>query len=135
MSTRFSNEEGFGMVEVLVAMLLLGVAAIMALPMLHMSLENSRLTTNAAEASQLMNSEISHVSSREHTCQGLAQWAAAPPESPRITSHGVELVAERQIGACSTPGTAKVTVRVTGGGRAFGDVSTVVRIGDEDSSG
>ncbi|WP_258935065.1 prepilin-type N-terminal cleavage/methylation domain-containing protein [Nesterenkonia pannonica] len=82
MSTRFSNEEGFGMVEVLVAMLLLGVAAIMALPMLHMSLENSRLTTNAAEASQLMNSEISHVSSREHTCQGLAQWAAALSGEP-----------------------------------------------------
>ncbi|GAB3846290.1 type II secretion system protein [Nesterenkonia populi] len=133
MSRRFARQEGFGMVEVIVAMALLGIAALMALPMLYYALEHSRFNTMAAEASQVMNSEISQVSAREHTCTDVLQWGSETPEPVPSSHTDWDLIILRET-HCRDDGTARVEVRVTShpGDRHLGDVSTVVRISDED---
>ncbi|WP_268236549.1 type IV pilus modification PilV family protein [Microbacterium album] len=77
MVTRTGRDEGFGMVEVLIAMFIVALIALAFLPLLVQGLSAAALNTKAAAAAQLVNEKITAVAGTPWTCAD-----AANPDSP-----------------------------------------------------
>lgn len=104
------EDEGFGVIEVVVAMFLLGLVAVAIIPILVAGLRLSVQNTVVASATQLANQQIEQVRS----ATACASVTAATTTS---SVHGIPLKAVRTIGttcpASGYPTTVNVTVTVT----------------------
>ena len=114
--SRLQAEEGLGLIEIVVSMLLLALLAMAFLPMIIQSLTLTRSNTTLATASQLVNRELDLARSQATTCAGLTSFSAAVV--PVTTDQrGVALQPQRVV-VCPTsyPGTARFTSTVVESG-------------------
>jgi prepilin-type N-terminal cleavage/methylation domain-containing protein len=108
-----SNDEGFTLIEVLIAMLLLAILALALLPSLIGILKPSVRNVNVATATQIVNRNLVDARTIGTTCAALQSYGAAVVATVTDTRN-VTFSTTRSVTACpaSYPGTVKVTVSV-----------------------
>ena len=109
-TTAARADEGFGMVEVLVSMLILAILSMALLPVLIMGLKQSATNSTLAAATQLVNDRIRAAQALGPVCTSVATAAGMMTlTDPR----GSELQATTVVGSCPTGvGTVSVTTTV-----------------------
>lgn len=109
-----SRDEGFGLVEIVVAMLLLAIIAAAFLPVLATTLVQSARNVTTTSATQLVNDQLERARNADSTCAGLQVFAGETVQDV-VDSRSVPLHIQRTLGACpaSYPGTVKFTATVT----------------------
>lgn len=107
------TENGFGLVEVVVAMLLLGVIAVALLPALWQGILLSSQQSSTATATRLLNARIEEARAGE-SCAGIAAIDDVRTPTP-TDGAGADLVVTFVGGAapaCNAPSTVSFTVQV-----------------------
>lgn len=115
---------GFGIIEIVVAMFLLGLLAVAVIPLLVQGLTLSSTNATLAAATQLANQQIEQVRTQQ-SC-GLVT-----PATVSTTADGHTLTATRTVGTCPASGyplTVPVSVSVTraDNGAVLATASTLV---------
>lgn len=80
------NERGFGVIEILVSMFLLGIIAIAFLPLLIQAMKTTQLNTTVATATQIVNEQLDAARAQIGSCATLSGYASAaliPTTDPR----------------------------------------------------
>lgn len=119
-----TDEAGFGIIEIVVAMFLLGLLAVAVIPLLVQGLTLSSTNATLAAATQLANQQIEQVRTQQ-SC------ALVTPATVSTTADGHTLTATRTVGTCPASGyplTVPVSVSVTraDGGAVLATASTLV---------
>ena len=110
-SASTGGDEGFGVIEIIVSMFLLGLIAIALVPILIQGLRLSVSNTTLAAATQLANRQIEQV-------RGVTACSGVAAATTTSTVQGIVLQASRTIGTTcpstttSYPLTVKVSVTV-----------------------
>ena len=117
-----TNDEGFGLVEIVVAMFLLALLALSFLPLLIQGLEASATNATRATATQMVQARIELARSKPPVCSSLATDLNGIATSV-ADSRGVQFVTTTTLGACPTalPATVPLTVSVGRVGDSAGD--------------
>ncbi|TFC27485.1 type II secretion system protein [Cryobacterium sp. TMT1-3] len=79
-------ERGFGIIEIVVSMLLLGLLAIGFLPLLMQSMRVSATNATLATATQLVEMQMEQIRDLDPTCQTLKTFKPTPPTDIRLTA-------------------------------------------------
>ena len=126
MSESSSHNAGFSLVEVVIAMFLLGIVAVAILPALWQGIMLSSQQASTATATRYMNSIVDDARAAA-TCA----YLASIPALPNVTDgRGVSMSTSTSAvtGGCSQGTTAKLTVTVTGEGRTLATTTALIYI-------
>jgi prepilin-type N-terminal cleavage/methylation domain-containing protein len=107
-----SGESGFSLVEIVVAMFLIGVLAMSVLPVLMQSLTATATNITFATATQMVNDQMDIARSRVQDCADLAAYISEVPP-PVTDSQKVVLQATRTAATCSDAQLDAVSVTIT----------------------
>jgi prepilin-type N-terminal cleavage/methylation domain-containing protein len=125
-----SNDEGFGLIEIVIAMFVLALLAISFLPILIQGLRFSAENAARATATQIVHDQIELAHSKSPSCaslQTLAGTSAADVTDPR----GGAFSMTTTVGACAA-GSGMVlfttTVSNSGSGKKLATASTLVYV-------
>lgn len=125
MRDRDAEVAGFGLVEVIVAMLLLAVIAVAILPALWQGIVLSTRQASTATATRYMNSLVDDARSTP-TCAFLGSIASLPNVSD---GRGVSLsTSTTSVTGCASGATAKLIVNVVGEGRTLATTTALIYI-------
>ena len=91
---RATAEAGFGLIEIVVSMFLLGVVAIAFLPLLVQSLQVSTVNATIATATQLVSEQLEKARAHGTVC------SAIPTSGNAISRVYSDLTVQRERGAC-----------------------------------
>jgi len=119
-TSRVSDDDGIGLVEIVISMFLVALLAISFLPLLLRTLTTSTDNTSTSTASQLVQSNMDQARTAVATCAGVTSFASTSLPAV-VDARGVSLTPQRQIvGSCPTsyPGTVAVRAWVTQTGSA-----------------
>lgn len=94
----FADDSGFGLVEILVSMVLLGVVAVSFLPVLIDSLTVSARNVTTATATQLVNDQLDDAVATVSSCAELKAFLKETPAKVMDSQH-VELQPQRSAAA------------------------------------
>ncbi len=107
------REEGIGLIEIIISMMLLAVLATALIPVLVQGLQQAASNATLATATQLANDELEHV----RTWTACSDLTAATVST--TDARGVVLTIATTVGSCSVspenPQSVPVTVTVTRG--------------------
>lgn len=126
-----SSESGFGLIEIVISMFLIGLVAVAFLPLIIQSMKTSVRTSSIATASQLVDQQLSAVRGLPPDCDGLQAYEAQA--LPEITdSRGTAFQPIREVAECPStyPGVVRVRVSVkdAGGGDILAKAVTLVYV-------
>ena len=125
-STLSRREEGIGLIEIIISMMLLAILATALIPVLVQGLQLAASNATLATATQLANDELEHV--RTWTACGDLSAATVSTTDAR----GVVLTIATTVGACSVtsenPESVPVTVTVTRGDTGVVVTSTTTNL-------
>ena len=123
-----SDDDGLGLVEIMVALFLLAILAISFLPVLIQGLQLSVRNATLSTASQVLNEELDRLAALDGTCTALASHlAAAVPAT--TDARGVSYQPLRELAPSATcaqgaaPSTVQVNLRVDISTSGVGDPS------------
>ncbi len=111
------KDAGFGMVEIVIALFMLGVLAVAFLPLLIQGLQLSADNATRATATQILHDRLEFTRAQSTKCSEIAaalnQVAVSPTQDPR----GISFQVTTAVATCPTavtafPGTIAVTVTV-----------------------
>jgi Tfp pilus assembly protein PilV len=110
------RESGFGVVEIVVSMFLLGLIAIAFLPLLVQSLRVSVSNSTLATATQLVTQQMEELRSLGTSCATLDNYANTP--FPTVTAAGnhvltITIALDCPAASAAYPTTVPATVSVT----------------------
>jgi prepilin-type N-terminal cleavage/methylation domain-containing protein len=129
-----SGDDGFSLVEVIIAMFLLAVLSLAVLPLLIGATQLSVVNKDLAAATAFANAQLAPVRDAfpvnavtPRTCSSLTAYAATNVAGPA----GSGLLASTAIGSCPAtyPGTVAVTVTVADSDGTIVSVPTRVLVG------
>ena len=106
------DDAGFGLVEIVIAMLLLGVVAISFLPVLVRALTVSAQNVTIATATQLVNDQLDDALATVSSCAELTAWLGVTP-AQLTDSQNVDLQPKRSGGNCDDTELSSAVVTVT----------------------
>jgi len=125
---RRSPDDGIGLIEIIVSMLLLALIAAAFLPVLATTVVQSARNVTTTSATQLVNDQLERARGVVSTCAAATSFLSDAPFNvvdletgttvkgmlPVRDSRKVEVQVTKQIGACPSayPGTLRVTVKV-----------------------
>ena len=125
MRGRSADAAGFSLVEVIIAMFLLGIIAVAILPALWQGLVISSQQSSTATATRYMNSLVEQARDN-HTC---AYLGSIKGFAPVTDGRGVELTTSNSsVTGCSTGSTATLTVVVEGGGKVLAKTTALILV-------
>lgn len=113
------SDSGLGLVEILVAMLLLTILSVSFLPVLISGLQLAVRTSQNNTATQLVNEQLDLLAGTDSTCAALTTFASTAV--PSVTDErGVEYMVDRIAASCSsatfpTVVTVQMTVTIDDG--------------------
>jgi type II secretory pathway pseudopilin PulG len=109
-----SDEDGFGLVEIIISLFILAMIALALLPLLVQGIKTSAKTATVATAVQLVQDQLTQARSVSATCSAVASLAATTITAT-TDSRGVPLQVSHSAGTCPTsfPGTISFTASVT----------------------
>ena len=102
-------DEGFGLIEVVISMLVLAVLAIAFLPVLVSGIKQSAANATLATATQLVNERLQVAQGAGTVCSNLTGLAGSSQLTDR---YGVQINVTTVVGTCPA-GTGTVSVSVT----------------------
>ncbi|TDW29731.1 type II secretion system protein [Cryobacterium psychrophilum] len=110
------NDSGFGLIEIIVSMFLLGLLAIAFLPLLVTSMKTTVVNSTTATATQLVSQQMELARGAGDTCAAITAFHLAVIDVVP-DARGVSYQPVRTVGPCSAaladyPATVKVTVSV-----------------------
>jgi prepilin-type N-terminal cleavage/methylation domain-containing protein len=110
-----TTDEGFGLIEIVVAMLILVVLSLSALPLLIGGMRLTAYDSSVTTATGMVSEQMTLARAQTATCAALTTFAAATV--PAVTDGaGRVLTAARSVTCPATyPGTVRFTVAVTAG--------------------
>lgn len=125
MKGRTGDAAGFGLVEVIIAMFLLGIVAVAILPALWQGIVFSSQQASTATATRYMNSIVDDARATP-TCTFLGSIASLP----NVTDgRGVSMsTSTTTVSGCAPGSTAKITVSVVGEGRTLATTTALIYI-------
>ena len=91
------DEQGFGLIEIVVAIFLLAIVTLAVLPLLVQGLKLSASNATVAAATQLANQQVESLRSKS-LCSDIA------PATTTATAKGVLLQVSRTVGSCPIVG-------------------------------
>ena len=111
------DDAGFGMVEIVVGLFILGVLAISFLPLLWQGLRLSADNATRATAVQIMHDRLEEVRVQSVVCETMRTALNGSYVSTTVDPRGISFQVTTTIPACPTattayPGTSKITVSV-----------------------
>jgi prepilin-type N-terminal cleavage/methylation domain-containing protein len=111
--SRTHAEDGFTLIEVVIAMFLLAILALALIPSLVSYLKTSTLNSHVATATQLVNQQLESARVLPQTCSALQGWAGTGIGAQSVD--GTTFQPSRSAVTCPAtyPGTAKVHVEVS----------------------
>jgi len=128
LSEKHLADEGLGLVEIVIAMLLLAVLAISFLPVLIQGLQTAAVNATRSTGNQLVQQQIENARAQK-ACQQIAALGPAAV-SPVVDPRNVTLLTTRTPGTCpaSYPGTIsfEVTVRRQDTGAVLSTAKTLI---------
>lgn len=112
------RESGFGLIEIVISMFLLGLLAVAFLPLLITSLKSSARNSTVATATQMLDQELGLVRAAGDTCLALTAYGSSPAvpatsDGPGTSYQRAHTVASCPSSAASYPRTVSVTVTVS----------------------
>jgi type II secretory pathway pseudopilin PulG len=78
-SPQTSAESGFGLIEVVISMLLIGLLAIAFLPLLITTMQATVLNSTVASATQVVTQQLEQARASGSSCSAVKAFAAAEP--------------------------------------------------------
>lgn len=125
MRGRSTDAAGFSLVEVIIAMFLLGVVAVAILPALWQGIVFSSQQASTATATRYMNSIVDDARATP-TCAFLGSIASLP----NVTDgRGVSMsTSTTTVSGCAPGSTAKIIVNVVGEGRTLATTTALIYI-------
>ena len=129
------DESGFGIIEVVISMFLLGLLSISFIPLLINSVKNSGSNTTIATATQIVNQQIEGARAVRSavatapSCSDITKFLQVTL-APVIDPRGVTLIPQWDPTVCPTgyPGVVRARVTVTRSGNATPVASAVTLI-------
>lgn len=126
-----SNDEGLGLIEIVVSMFVLALLAVAFLPLLIQGIKQSASNATLATATQIVNEQMELSRGLPVTCSAVTGFGAAPV--PDTTDpRGVVLTTTRSVDGCPSayPGTIRLAATVTRAdtGDAIASASTLVLV-------
>lgn len=108
------REDGLGLIEVMVSMLLLALLAVAVVPVVQLAMRVSSTNVSLATASQLVDQEMDLARSLSPTCAALSTWASDTNGLLISDPRGTVLQIHRSAITCPTnfPATVPYTVWV-----------------------
>jgi type II secretory pathway pseudopilin PulG len=109
-----SDEDGFGLIEIVVSMLMLAVLSVAFLPVLVQGIKQSNINATIATATQMVQDQMELARNQNPDCSDVMLLGSTAVAN--VTDHrGVVLQTSRTTGGCpaSYPGTILITVTVT----------------------
>lgn len=109
------DDEGFGLIEIVVSMFMLALLSLSMLPLLVTSVQQSARNVTLASANQLVQQQLEKARGAT-TCGalGAAVNASTTTSASSVDSRGVPLQLTEIVAACTiTPNTPQGTVNVT----------------------
>lgn len=121
------DEAGFGLIEIVVSMFLLGILAVAFLPLIVQSMQVSVVNADIATATQLVSDKIEEARAQGTVCSAL------PSSATTTSSIDSTLIVQRVRGACPVapagyPGVVSFRVSVVqeGSTAALAEASTLI---------
>ena len=129
------TDRGFGIIEVVVSMFLLGLLSISFIPLLINSVKNTGANTTIATATQIVNQQIEgaravrSAAATAPSCSDITKFLQVTL-APVIDPRGVTLIPQWDPTSCPTgyPGVVRARVTVTRSGNATPVASAVTLI-------
>jgi prepilin-type N-terminal cleavage/methylation domain-containing protein len=108
-----SREDGFSLIELIVALSILAIASLALVPLLVNGLLQSSKNTTQATANAFANQQIQLAAGQPTACSSFNSYGILNPAT-EVDPRGVTLVATNTVAACPTsyPGTRTFTVTV-----------------------
>lgn len=131
LSSLHEEEQGIGLIEIVVSMFLIALLAIAFLPLLITSLKSTTTNTSVATANQLVSQQLELVRTVAANCASVTSFTTTDP-APVTDERDVEFTIDRQlVGVCppAYPGTVKVRIAVTVDGAELSHATTLVLVG------
>jgi len=94
-----SDDSGFGLVEIVVSMFMLGILAVSFLPILIQGLKTSAANATIVTASQLSAEQLEYARVQSTTCDSVFHMNDAPT-STATDPRGVPLLVTRSVAPC-----------------------------------
>lgn len=133
-----AQEEGLGIVEVIVSLMLMAIVAVVFLPIVVTAVTASTVNSQAVAAVQIAGRELDQRTQGGglHRCSDLSDWFAGATHTESVPQGGqltVHRSGEPLGAACDggdAVGTARLRVTITDAesGRTFANPSTIVRV-------
>ncbi|MCI2957791.1 hypothetical protein MN032_08815 [Agromyces atrinae] len=125
--TPHRGEDGFGVIEIVVAMFLIGLLAIFVLPLVMLAMQTSAKSASIGTATDIVNAELTEIRAAATSCSTLAPFRTSAPAAV-TDDRGVGYQAVRTIGACPAtyPGSVTITVSVLSEGDTISTATTRV---------
>ena len=124
------SDAGFGMIEIVISMFLLGLLAIAFLPLLMTSMKTTVINSSIATATQLVNQQMDQARAAGATCALISTFGATAVMAGPPDERGMSYQPSRAVGPCppSYPGTVTVKVSVSVVGATFAPVRATTLI-------
>lgn len=125
MRGRGTDAEGFSLVEVVIAMFLLGIIAIVLLPALWQGISYSSQQSSTATATRYMNSIVENA--RENpTCA----YLSTIPSLPAVTDgRGISMTTTTStVTGCASGATATLVLNIVGEGRTLASSTALIYV-------
>jgi type II secretory pathway pseudopilin PulG len=128
------GDRGFGMIEIVISMFLIGLIAIAFIPVLVQGMRISVVNTTTATATQLVSENMEQARARGTNCADLRTFAAEAV-SPVVDKRGVSFQPAREPVTCTGtiadyPKTVPFRVKVTetGSSTVLASASTLILV-------
>ena len=126
------GERGFGLIEIVISIFLLGLLAVAFLPLLITALQTNVRNANLATATQLVSQQMDQARTAGSTCSALTAFGASTP-LPVSDARGTVYRPARAVANCPTnapsyPTTVVVTVSVSMDGSSVPPVTATTQV-------
>ncbi|MFP7835064.1 hypothetical protein [Marisediminicola sp. LYQ134] len=134
--TAARDDDGIGLIEIVVSMFVLAIIAIAFLPVLIEGIKQSAATTTLAAATRIVEDQLTEARAQSASCAAI-QAFADQPVAETTDPRGVQLRGAREAGVCpeDLPGTIKFTASVSidrdGGTAVLSSASTLILVDGE----
>lgn len=110
-----ARDSGFGLIEIVISLFLLGLLAIAFLPLLVTSMQTTVVNSTTATATQLVNQQLDLARAAGDTCDDLIDFRNETLSSVPADARGVTYQPSRTVADCpaSFPNTILVTLSVS----------------------
>lgn len=120
-----TSDDGFGMVEIVVSLFMLGVLSVAFLPLLIQGLQLSAQNATRATATQILQDRMEYSRTYSTSCAALVSALETTAVSTTQDPRGISFQVVTDVGTCPAPAALPSTVSITVTVRRTDDLTAV----------